>query len=330
MRASRLLSILILLQLRGRVTAEALAEEFEVSTRSIYRDIDELSAAGIPVIADRGPGGGFQLLDGYRTDLTGLATDELEAMFMIGMPGPAAALGLGSAAAKVGKKLLATLPKSSSEGAARMGMRFHLDPVDWYRDAEPVENLPQIARAVLDQHYVAMRYQSWTSIREWMIEPLGLVLKAGAWYLVASSDHKIRTFKTSNILEHRVQASSFKRPNNFDLANYWSASLKRFESGLRPIKVILRASEIGLKRLSALGAYAAQAINTAEKLEHDDWASLIFPVENTEQAALLFLGIGPEIEVIEPKQIRERLKQLALQVVTHANTESGSSKKKKR
>src|SRR6185295_10620801 len=127
MRASRLLSILILLQVRLRLTAEALAEEFEVSVRTIYRDIDALSAAGIPVYGDRGPGGGFRLLDGYRTRLTGLAPDEAEAMMMIGLPGPAAALGLASAATRAKGKLLAALPASGGEDAGRMAQRFHLD-----------------------------------------------------------------------------------------------------------------------------------------------------------------------------------------------------------
>ena len=201
MRASRLLSILILLQVRVRLTAEALAQEFGVSVRTIYRDIDGLSAAGIPIYGDRGPGGGFQLLDGYRTRLTGLATDEAQALFMIGLPGPAAALGLGSAAARARTKVLAALSPSLGEDAGRIGARFHLDPVDWYRVPEPVDHLPALARAVLDPRLVSMRYESWRSIRDWQVEPLGLVLKAGAWYVVARGGKTVRIFKVSKILE---------------------------------------------------------------------------------------------------------------------------------
>ena len=184
MRVRRLLSILMLLQLRVRLTAEELAREFDVSVRTIYRDVEELGAAGIPVYADRGPGGGFQLVDGYRTRLTGLGTDEAEAVFMIGLPGAAAAMGLGAAATNAGRKLLAALPQPLSDGAGRLGQRFHLDPIDWYREEERAEHLPTIARAVLDQRVVSMTYESWTSVRPWVIEPLGLVLKAGAWYVV--------------------------------------------------------------------------------------------------------------------------------------------------
>ena len=315
MRASRLLSILILLQLRVRLTAKALAEEFEVSMRTIYRDIDELSAAGIPVYGDRGPGGGFQLLDGYRTKLTGLAADETEAMFMAGMPEQAAALGLGAAAARAANKLLAALP--SGTDAARMRARFHLDPVDWYREAEPVTHLPALARALLDQRVVVMAYNSWTTTRDWRIEPLGLVLKAGAWYLVANGHGKVRVFKVSNMLSVAVQGDHFEGLAGFDLAAYWAAELVRFEATLRPATALLRASPIGLKRISQQGAYAAAAVKAAEACA-DGWARFSLPTETIEQAALLLLGVGPEVEVLEPPALRARLHELAEFIAANA------------
>ncbi len=319
MRASRLLSILILLQLRVRLTAETLAKEFEVSVRTIYRDIDALSAAGVPVYGDRGPGGGFQLLDGYRTRLTGLAADETEAMLMIGMPGPAVALGLGAAAARARGKLLASLPSTGSEEAGRIAARFHLDPVDWYRADQPVAHLPAIARAMLDQRLVAMRYESWTGIRDWLVEPLGLVLKAGAWYAVGRGAGKIRIFKVANILSHEVRQQRFERPAGFDLPAYWAAELARFEAGLRPHAVALRASPIGLKRLAELGAYAAAAVAAAQPEVADGWSRLSLPIETVDQAALALLAIGPEVEVIEPAPLRARLRSLAAQIVRRAS-----------
>jgi predicted DNA-binding transcriptional regulator YafY len=314
MRASRLLSILILLQLRVRLTAGALADEFEVSVRTIYRDIDALSAAGIPVYGDRGPGGGFQLLDGYRTRLTGLAAGEAETIPVIGLPGAAAALGLGALAARARGKLLAALPAAGSEEAGRMAARFHVDTLDWYRADEPVRHLPALARAVLDRRPVTMRYDSWTGVRDWRIEPLGLVLKAGAWYLVARGHGKIRTFRVSNILDQRVQEGSFERPADFDLPAYWSASLARFEAQLRPGLATLRASPEGLKRLAELGGYAAKAVGQAGPPEADGWSRLAFPVEATERAALTLLGIGPEVEVVGPVELRDAVRALAEQV----------------
>src|SRR4051794_23288921 len=148
MRASRLLSILLKLQTRGRMTAQALADEFETSVRTIYRDIDQLSAAGVPVYADRGRDGGYQLIEGYRTQLTGLSSAEAETLFLAGLPGPAAQLGLGDARAQAKPKLLAALPAEGRKGAARVASRFHLDPIGWFRSAEHAEILPSLALAV--------------------------------------------------------------------------------------------------------------------------------------------------------------------------------------
>jgi predicted DNA-binding transcriptional regulator YafY len=315
MRASRLLSILILLQLRVRLTAEQLAEEFEVSVRTIYRDIDSLSAAGIPVYGDRGPGGGFSLLDGYRTKLTGLAAGEAEALPVIGLPGAAAALGLGPEAARVQGKLLAALPPAGSAEAGRMAARFHVDPLDWYRADAPVRHLPALARAVLDQHVVTMRYESWTGERTWRVEPLGLVLKAGAWYLVARGAGKVRSFRVSNIKAQEVGAEAFVRPADFDLPAYWIEAVARFESELRPGTAELRASREGLRRMAALGAWAAEAVQAAGPQEGDGWTCLSLPVEAPDRAALVLLGIGPEIEVVGPADLRARLRELAEQVL---------------
>lgn len=315
MRASRLLSILMLLQLRDRLTAEALAVEFEVSVRTIYRDIDKLAEAGVPVYADRGPGGGFRLIDGYRTRLTGLAADEVEALLMIGLPGPAAALGMGPAASNASRKMLASLPRSSGDMAGRMGARFHLDPVDWYRDDEPLQQLPAIARAVLDQSVLAMTYDSWRGVRERVVEPFGLVLKAGAWYLVARSEGVARIYKVANILRHEVQDTHFERPPDFDLVAWWSAETARFEAGLRTGTAQLRATALGLKRLSQLGAFAQRAVQTAAPADDAGWSCLSLPIETIDHAALTLLGIGPEIVVLAPDALRLRLRDLAADIV---------------
>jgi predicted DNA-binding transcriptional regulator YafY len=175
MRASRLLSILILLQLRGRLTAEALAAEFEVSLRTIYRDIDQLSAAGVPVYADRGPGGGFSLLDGYRTKLTGLTAAEAQALALAGLPGPAADLGLGEALGAGRLKLLAAIPDGMREGAGRVGERFHFDPTDWYRRASVPPHLAAVARAVWAERRLRIRYESWSRTVRRTVDPVNLI-----------------------------------------------------------------------------------------------------------------------------------------------------------
>ena len=169
MRASRLLSILMLLQSRGRLSAQVLADELEVSVRTVYRDVDELSASGVPVWADRGRLGGFQLQPGWRTRVDGLTAPEAQAMFLGGLPGPAAQLGLGEAMASAQLKLLAALPDGWREDARRVSTRFHVDPVDWYRGPAATDHLPAIAQAVWGERKIEVRYESWSgTTQRWL------------------------------------------------------------------------------------------------------------------------------------------------------------------
>jgi predicted DNA-binding transcriptional regulator YafY len=310
MRASRLLAILLALQARGRVTAEALAAEFEVSARTIYRDIDALSMAGVPVYGDKGHGGGFSLVDGYRTRLTGLSDGEAEALWLAGLPGPAAAMGMGAAASVAGAKLLAALLVKATARADRIGGRFHLDPVDWYRAAEAVPHLPALVRAVLDERVVAMRYEGWSGTHDWRVEPLGVVLKAGGWYLVANGRGKARTFRVAAVMSLVVEDAAFERPPGFDLAAHWLASQADFEARLRPLTTRVRASEEGRRRIARLGAYAAVAVAGADE-------EVDLPVESVDQAALLLLGLGPEVEALDP-DVRARLHALASAVAARS------------
>ncbi len=310
MRASRLLSILILLQLRQRLTADELAEEFEVSVRTIYRDIDALSAAGVPVYGDRGPGGGFQLLDGYRTKLTGLDASEAEAMLLIGLPGEAQAMGLGDAATRARNKLLAALPKTGSEEANRIAGRFHLDNRDWYRSARPAPFLSRVARAVLDRRMTAMTYDSWKARAEWQVEPLGLVLKAGHWYLVARGHGKIRIFNIADIQSLEIFEQEFEPPVDFDLATWWQTEQVRFEAELFSETATLRLSPLGLKRLAALSPRGATAARSAQ-IGEDGWALAEMAIENSDHGAREMLMIGPELEILSPANFRQRVHALA-------------------
>ena len=311
MRASRLLSILILLQLRGQLTAEYLAEEFEVSVRTIYRDIDALSAAGIPVYGDSGPGGGFRLFDGYRTKLTGLDSDETEAMLLVGLPGAAQAMGLGDAAKRARNKLLVALPGQGGDEASRIAGLFHLDTADWYRAARPTPFLDRVARAALDRQLIAMTYQSWTARRDWTVEPFGLVLKAGNWYLVANASRKMRSFNVADIHALDVLPDRFSPPADFDLAAWWVEAARSFEEQLRPGTATLRASPIGLQRLRLLGSFAGEAVAKAEPTGNEGWHIVNLPLETIESAAPALLGIGPEIDIIEPVALSLEIARLA-------------------
>lgn len=316
MRASRLLSILMLLQARGRMSAEALAKEVEASVRTVYRDVDELSAAGVPIYAERGRNGGFQLLDGWRTRLTGLTASEAQALFLAGLPGPAAQLGLGGAMAAAQLKLLAALPANWREDAQRIGTRFHLDPVDWYRGTAPADHLPAVAAAVWAERRLLLRYASWTEETERVVDPLGLVLKAGTWYLVARGGGKSRTYRVANIRALTPAEGHFTRPRNFDLAAYWTASTARFESEIYRGTALLRVSPRGLRSLRGMSAAVADAAaHASQGPDADGWTRVTIPIEAVDQAARDLLRLGAEAEVLEPAELRDRVAETARRVM---------------
>ena len=313
MRASRLLSLLMLLQTRGRVSAQALSEALEVSVRTIHRDVDELSAAGVPIWADRGRLGGFQLQPGWRTKVDGLTAPEAQAMFLGGLPGPASELGLGEAMASAQLKLLAALPDGWREDARRVSARFHLDPIDWYRGPSATDHLPAIAQAVWRERRVAMRYESWKGEVSRRVDPLGLVLKAGIWYLaaqVANDKRGVRTYRLSNILQLEVTGEPFERPPSFDLAAWWQASTKRFEKELAVDTAQLRVSPSGLKALRDLGAAVAQAAEaSASQPDEAGWRRVTIPIESIAHAAAQVLRLGAQAEVLKPAALRRELRE---------------------
>ena len=308
MRASRLLNVLLLLQAHGRMSAQRLAEEVEVSVRTIHRDIEELSAAGVPVRAARGADGGFELLEGWRTRLTGLTPVEAHAMFMAGAPGPAAQLGLGEASTSAQLKMLAALPPEWQADAQRVSARFHLDPVGWYRREERLEQLPAVAEAVWKERRLRILYESWKDTVERRVEPLGLVMKGGDWYLVATSGGKEpRTYKVANIRSIE-KGDAFTRPRRFDLPDHWARSLERFESGLYRGSATVRVSGRGLESLRTLNAAVAEVVNrTSKKPDRKGWTQVTIPIESVEHAVPQLLAIGAECEVMEPRELRARL-----------------------
>jgi predicted DNA-binding transcriptional regulator YafY len=310
MLASRLLTILMLLQTRGRVSATDLAAEFEVSVRTVYRDIDQLSAAGVPVYAERGRNGGFKLLDGYRTKLTGLTQPEAEALLLMGLWGPAADLGLSHPLSGARLKLTAALPPALRTDAERIASRVHLDPVGWFRNTSPAPYLPTIARAVFGGLALKLRYRpagkSEPRLRE--LGPLGLVLKAGAWYLVAQSGKSVRTYRVANVENAELSNMAFARPRDFDLASYWQKTSRDYEWGTYQERAQVRISPTGMARLELLGSYVVkEAVKTASKPDRQGWVRCVLPVESGDYGVRELMRLGDEVEVIGPASLRARM-----------------------
>jgi predicted DNA-binding transcriptional regulator YafY len=323
MRASRLLSMLMLLQTRGALSAPRLAELLQVSQRTVLRDIDHLSAAGVPVWAQPGRHGGIRLREGWRTQLTGLTAPEAQAVFLAGLPGPAAELGLGEAMALAQLKLLAALPEQARGDAQRMAGSFHLDATDWLRSAAPPPLLPAVAQAVWQRRRITMRYASWQRVSEPTVEPLGLVLKAGQWYLAgrAPSRRDPVPYRLAAIEKLQVLDEPFTPPPHFTLATWWRESAARFEAGLYTAVATLRVSEEGFARVTALGTQVARAAeDSARPCERDGWAEVEIPIESVAHATRELLRLGEHVEVLSPPALRAAVRDTALAVwQAHAN-----------
>lgn len=306
MRASRLLSLLLLLQTRGRVAAAELARRFGVSVRTIYRDIDELSASGVPVYAERGRAGGFALHADYRSRLPPLNPGEAAMLPFAPLGEAATAIGVGGEATRAHQKWLSALPRESARSAQRVSDRFHLDPAPWYTRTEALPLLPVLAAAVWSDRRVSFHYQGWSASGERRVNPLGLVLKGARWYLVASDGRKVRTYRVGEIAALEVLAEPARRPDGFDLADHWRNSVARFEQSLFQRRAKVRISAAGRQLLTDL--LPAWLLATLRPVPAGvDWVEMEIPFEDTAISARQLLRLGDDIEVLDPRELRTAL-----------------------
>jgi len=299
-RASRLVSFLLVLQTRGQLTAVELAERLEVSERTVQRDAQALAAAGVPIVSVRGPAGGYRLERGYRTKLTGLDAAEAEALFV----GPAAELGLGRELAAARLKLLASLPAEVQERAGLAARLFHVDTRGWFREEDRVPHLPVIAGALWRGRRLEIRYREGATVVSRRLDPLGLVLKAGVWYLLAQRRGEERVYRVSRIVSARERAEPATRPQGFDLAAAWAGRSEAFERSRTRIEVTVRIPRGQVRYLRA-----------ARVLEDGERATVIAQFEGLEHAFRALLAYGPRAEVLAPRELRERIAAAAAETV---------------
>lgn len=315
MRASRLLTLLMRLQMQGRISAATLAAEHEVSIRTIYRDVDQLSAAGVPVYAERGRHGGFALRGDYRTRLTGMTAAESETLPLAGLGRAARELGIGGTADAARLKVLASLPPEAGARAQRVAARFHLDPVAWYGRPTPLPWLPAVAEAVWRERRLKLRYESWRGEVERSVDPLGLVLKGGHWYLVAAVAGQPRTYRVENIRQLTTAEGAARRPRQFDLARYWTRASRAFEARLLRERASVRLSRAGLTLLRdhAPAAYEAATAN-GRRDAVEGWTVAEIPIEPLPAATRQMLSFGDEVEVLAPAELRRAVALAAARI----------------
>jgi len=310
-RADRLVSLALLLQARGRTTARALAGELEVSVRTVYRDLEALSAAGVPVLTEAGPGGGCRLLEGYRFPLRGLRPEEAEALLILGVPSAVRELGLDGPLAAAQRQIRVTAGLAGDPGPdARL---VHLDMPRWFRGQEAAPHLRTLARALRLGRKLALGYQRGQAPAEpppdRVVGPLGLVDKAGTWYLVAATPGRPAVvFRAGRITSARVLPEAFERPAGFDLAAFWAGWSREFTASRPRQPVRLRASPRALAVFGeTFGDEVAAALDAALPPDERGWREVTLSFEHEAAAAHRLAGFGGQVEVLSPPAVRDRL-----------------------
>ncbi|MFF7180689.1 WYL domain-containing protein [Streptomyces sp. NPDC008121] len=312
MRAARLIKMVLLLQSRPSMTAAELAEELEVSERTITRDALALSEAGVPVYADRGRAGGYRLVGGYRTRLTGLARGEAEALFLSGLPGALRDMGLEDAASAARLKVSAALLPSLRDAPDSAARRFLLDAPGWWQEPLTPELLPVIAEAVWDDRLITTRYRRSDGEVERVLAPYGLVLKAGVWYLCARSGTALRTYRVDRFAAVALAEERFTRDEGFDLPAFWAERSAEFARSILRAEVVLRLSAAGARRLPYVtDRAAAEEALAAGSTDAEGRVTATLRVEDEEVAFAQLLALGPEAEVLGPASLRDRFAEAA-------------------
>ena len=314
MRADRLLSILLLLQVNHRITARDLARRLEVSERTIHRDMEALSTAGIPVTAERGSGGGWSLMEAYSTNLTGLSEAEIQALFLSGPARLLTDLGLHQASEAALIKLLAALPAMYRRDAEHVRQRIHVDTAGWHNPEEAVPFLATLQDAIWQERKLHFTYQRGDDdAYERLVDPLGLVAKGSTWYLVAAIEGEVRTYRVSRIQSASVTEQACIRPQDFDLAAHWKQSSADFKANLPRYPAMVRVDPAILSYMRYAGRYS--------RIEHEDlpdadgWIRVSMLFEEEHNACEYILSFGAQIEVLEPLVLREKVRRAAAGVV---------------
>jgi predicted DNA-binding transcriptional regulator YafY len=307
MRADRLLSIVLLLQAHHQMTSRDLASRLEVSERTIHRDMEALSGAGIPVIAARGSGGGWSLLGEYRTTLTGLTEAEIQSLFVTKPTKLLADLHLEKAADGAHLKLLASLPTAFRQGAERARQRIHIDVSGWSRREEAVPFLPLLQEALWLERKLNIKYKRGEKCEpvERLLSPLGLVAKGSVWYLVASVDESVRSYRVSRIADAQILNEPATIPADFNLADYWERSASTFKSTVPNYLATFWVPPAVILRLPFAGRFAR--VNETEETDARGWRKVCVGFDVEEMACEYAVSFGPNLEVIEPTELREKV-----------------------
>ncbi|TMV49665.1 YafY family transcriptional regulator [Paenibacillus mesophilus] len=312
MRADRLISILLLLQNQKQMTSKQLADKLEVSERTVHRDMEALSAAGIPVYSERGSQGGWRLTEGYRTNLTGLKSEELSSLLLAGSIHLLRDLGKQADYEAAYQKIWAAMPDTLKHDAEFTRQRIHIDGAGWHETLETSTCLPTIQEAVWAERKLAITYERGVELVERVIQPLGLVAKRSTWYVVAETEGDLRTYRVSRIHSAAMTDEAFRRPEPFDLASYWKQSMERFTADLPKYPATIGLKQTALQRIRQ--ERYVKIIATAP-WKREGWTEAEAEFNTLESACEICLAFGPELIVLAPAELRERVLGQAAAIV---------------
>ncbi|PKN99358.1 MAG: transcriptional regulator [Chloroflexi bacterium HGW-Chloroflexi-4] len=313
LRADRLLSIILLLQTRGKMTAKALAEELEVSRRTILRDINAISFSGVPVYSEGGHGGGFSLDEEYRTTLTGLNTLEVQSLFVSSNNEALRDVGLGDAGERLLLKLLAALPHPQHSTVDHIRQRLMIDPTWWWHGASLSPFWDEIQQAVYEDKMIKAKYENFDGeIRERILAPYSLVCKSSVWYLLAERDGELRTYRVDRFHSVDLLDESFVRRPNFDLSTYWREHTQRNEKFSSGYQCTLRIHPDRLLFIKTLMPGRWELVADAEDKE---WKTISLSMDSELQAKMLIFGLVGDVEVVEPGELKEAVAAQAREVL---------------
>lgn len=309
MRADRLLSIMLILQDQGKLTMTRLAETLEVSRRTILRDLNALTVAGVPVYTESGPGGGVYLDEKYRVSLNGLKEAELRSLFIASPTGPLTDIGLLQSAENGFLKLLAALPPVQRSEVKRVRQRLHIDPSGWSSHSQPLASLAELLDAVFLDRRVLLTYKRrGGEVVTRIVDPYSLVCKANVWYLLAAYAGTVHSYRVSRIQCIEVSAETFERPESFDLSAFWEGQLKQFNSYAPPLSCTL---EIKHERLQFLSWSFIYEYQLKGKAGQEGWQMVALTFDSFEAAEMLILALAQDARIVEPANLLEAVQQKA-------------------
>lgn len=303
MRADRLLSIMLLLQSRGKLSSRELAHTLEVSERTVMRDMEALSASGVPVLAERGRDGGWRLTEGYRTSLTGMKPNEIGSLLLTADAAILKALGIQEDYSSAVRKLEAAA-KPQGSPLQFLNQRIHIDGAGWHTSGESYPFLTLLQEAVWGDRKVTIIYSNGDEDKHRLISPLGLVAKRGVWYVAAESCGEMRTYRVSRILHAEITSETFTRPAGFELARYWEESTASFKSSLPryPVTLLLRESA-----QKSLRQERYTVILSSEQSSRAGWLTIHAEFQTLESACKIILSLGQEAVATEPQELVDRI-----------------------